>query len=48
MQIAARERAALLSFFLPLTRRTCAELGLGDHVIAAAAGARGATRWRGA
>jgi hypothetical protein len=30
-----RERAALLSFFLPLTRRTCAELRLGDQVIAA-------------
>jgi hypothetical protein len=35
MQTAARERAALLAFFLPLTRRTCAELQLGDHVIAA-------------
>jgi hypothetical protein len=35
MQTAARERAALLAFFLPLTRRTCAELRLGDHVIAA-------------
>jgi hypothetical protein len=34
-QTAARERAALLAFFLPLTRRTCAELQLGDHVIAA-------------
>jgi len=35
METAARERAALLAFFLPLTRRTCAELRLGDHVIAA-------------
>ena len=34
-QTAARERAALLAVFLPLTRRTCAELRLGDHVIAA-------------
>ena len=28
-------RPALLSFFLPLTRRTCAELGVGDDTIAA-------------
>jgi len=28
-------RPALLSFFLPLTRRTCAELGVGDGAIAA-------------
>jgi hypothetical protein len=35
MQAAARERSALLAFFLPLIRRTCAELRLGDHVIAA-------------
>src|SRR5262245_15526803 len=35
MHTAARERTALLAFFLPLTRRTCAELRLGDHVIAA-------------
>src|SRR5262245_55083372 len=35
MQTAARERAALRAFFLPLTRRTCAELRLGDDVIAA-------------
>src|SRR6266704_998493 len=27
--------SALLSFFLPLTRRTCAELGVGDDTIAA-------------
>src|SRR5437762_1814525 len=27
--------SALLSFFLPLTRRTCAELGVGDDAIAA-------------
>jgi hypothetical protein len=25
---------ALLAFFLPLTRRTCAELGIGDDVVA--------------
>ena len=29
-----RARPALLSFFLPLTRRTCAELGIGDDTIA--------------
>ena len=28
-------RPALLSFFLPLTRRTCAELGVGDDTVAA-------------
>src|SRR5437870_2566311 len=27
--------SGLLSFFLPLTRRTCAELGVGDDTIAA-------------
>src|SRR3989442_349105 len=27
--------SVLLSFFLPLTRRTCAELGVGDDTIAA-------------
>src|SRR5881409_3799806 len=27
--------SALLTFFLPLTRRTCAELGVGDDTIAA-------------
>jgi hypothetical protein len=31
----ATERPALLSFFLPLTRRTCAELGIGDETVAA-------------
>ena len=31
----ARERPALLAFFLPLTRRTCAELGVGDETVAA-------------
>jgi hypothetical protein len=31
----ARERAALLAFFLPLTRRTCAELSTGDETVAA-------------
>ena len=31
----ARDRAALLAFFLPLTRRTCAELAVGDATIAA-------------
>jgi len=30
-----RDRAALLAFFLPLTRRTCAELAVGDATIAA-------------
>jgi hypothetical protein len=29
-----RERATLLAFFLPLIRRTCAELRVGDDVIA--------------
>jgi hypothetical protein len=28
-------RPALVSFFLPLTRRTCAELGVGDDTVAA-------------
>jgi hypothetical protein len=31
----ARERAALLAFFLPLTRRTCDELRVGDATVAA-------------
>jgi hypothetical protein len=31
----ARERAALLAFFLPLTRRTCEELTVGDATISA-------------
>ena len=30
-----RARRALLAFFLPLTRRTCAELRVGDDTIAA-------------
>src|SRR5215470_3086943 len=30
----SRDRPALLAFFLPLTRRTCAELGIGDAIIA--------------
>src|SRR5262249_37373088 len=30
MPSARRERPALLAFFLPLTRRTCAELRVGD------------------
>jgi hypothetical protein len=30
-----RARAKLLAFFLPLTRRTCAELGVGDPAISA-------------
>jgi hypothetical protein len=34
MQGLARERAMLLAFFLPLTRRTCVELRVGDDVIA--------------
>src|SRR5262249_33680925 len=34
MRPESHERAALLSFFLPLTRRTCAELRIGDDVIA--------------
>jgi hypothetical protein len=34
MQGGTRERAVLLAFFLPLTRRTCAELRVGDDVIA--------------
>ena len=29
-----RARPALLAFFLPLTRRTSAELGVGDDTIA--------------
>jgi hypothetical protein len=29
-----RDRRALVAFFLPLTRRTCAELGIGDPTIA--------------
>lgn len=31
----AREQRALLAFFLPLARRTCAELGTGDETVAA-------------
>jgi hypothetical protein len=31
----SRERAALLAFFLPLTRRTCEELAVGDDTVAA-------------
>src|SRR5262245_16019470 len=34
-QSESRERAALLAFFLPLTRRTCEELALGDATVAA-------------
>jgi hypothetical protein len=34
MQGRTRERAVLLAFFLPLTRRTCMELRIGDDVIA--------------
>jgi hypothetical protein len=30
-----RERAVLLAFFLPLTRRTCDELAVGDAAVAA-------------
>jgi len=35
MESEARERAALLAFFLPLTRRTCEELAVGDETVAA-------------
>lgn len=31
----SRERAVLLAFFLPMTRRTCAELQVGDATISA-------------
>jgi hypothetical protein len=31
----ARERAALVAFFLPLTRRTCEELVVGDGTVSA-------------
>jgi hypothetical protein len=31
----ASERAALLAFFLPLTRRTCQELAVGDQTVSA-------------
>src|SRR5262245_40257561 len=31
----SRDRPALLAFFLPLTRRTCADLGIGDGTVAA-------------
>jgi hypothetical protein len=34
MESDARERAALVAFFLPLTRRTCEELAVGDETIA--------------
>jgi len=30
-----REHPVLLAFFLPITRRTCAELGVGDETVAA-------------
>jgi hypothetical protein len=29
----SRDRPALLAFFLPLMRRTCAELGIGDSAV---------------
>ena len=32
---ATHDRPALLAFFLPLTRRTCSELGIGDATVAA-------------
>jgi hypothetical protein len=35
MERDARERAALLAFFLPLARRTCEELAVGDATISA-------------
>ena len=31
----ASERAALLAFFLPLTRRTCEELAVGNQTVSA-------------
>ena len=31
----SRERAALLAFFLPLTRQTCEELAVGDQTVSA-------------
>src|SRR5262245_63871688 len=34
MRMESRECAVLRSLFLPLTRRTCAELRIGDDVIA--------------
>jgi len=35
MESESRERAALLAFFLPLTRRTCEELSVGDATVSA-------------
>src|SRR5438093_892563 len=35
MDSESRERAALLAFFLPLTRRTCGELAVGDQTVSA-------------
>jgi hypothetical protein len=35
MESEARERAALLAFFLPLMRRTCEELAVGDETVSA-------------
>ena len=35
MDSQSRERAALLAFFLPLTRRTCEELAVGDQIVSA-------------
>jgi hypothetical protein len=35
MESESRERAALLAFFLPLTRRTCGELAVGDQTVSA-------------
>jgi hypothetical protein len=35
MHSESRERAALLAFFLPLTRQTCEELAVGDQTVSA-------------
>src|SRR5262249_2594985 len=35
MEGESRERGALLAFFLPLTRRTCEELAMGDATVSA-------------
>jgi hypothetical protein len=35
MDSESRERAALRAFFLPLTRRTCGELAVGDQTVSA-------------
>jgi hypothetical protein len=35
MRSEAQERTVLLAFFLPLTRRTCAELAFGDEIVSA-------------